>query len=196
MRPNATKPVSAIARVAALLALGIALGRTPAAAMSLRGVTFPDTATVGGAAVQLNGMGVRVAYVFVKIYVAGLYLTTPTHDAKAAISTDEPKRMLLQFLREISHTEMVSAMKDGFAVTATAALQPQVDQFSATFTEPLKEGTQVQLDYVPGQGTSVTIAGKAKGTIAGADFMRALWAIWLGDKPVDGGLKDGLLGSS
>jgi hypothetical protein len=55
---------------------------------------------------------------------------------------------------------------------------------------------QVQIDYVPGQGTSVSIGGTAKGTIAGADFMRALWGIWLGDKPVDGSLKDGLLGSS
>src|SRR5690242_13186935 len=113
MGPTTVKSPSAAARTATLLGLALAIASTrpaPVAAMSLKGVTFPDTATVGSAAVKLNGMGVRVAYVFVKVYVAGLYLATPTHDAKAAVSTDEPKRMLLQFLREVSHTEMVSAM--------------------------------------------------------------------------------------
>ena len=47
-----------------------------------------DTATVGGQSVTLNGMGVRVAYIFVKVYVGGLYLATPTHDAGAAVQTD------------------------------------------------------------------------------------------------------------
>jgi len=72
----------------------------------------------------------------------------------------------------------------------------QIDQFSGFFTEPLKEGMQVQIDYAPGPGTTVSVGGKTKGTVAGADFMRALFAIWLGDKPVDGSLKDGLLGTS
>ena len=167
---------------------------TPAAAKTLQGVTFPDTATVGGKSVTLNGMGVRVAYVFVKVYVAGLYLESTTSDARAAVQSDEAKRMLLQFLRDVTHEEMVDAMKEGFAHTATPALQPQVEQFSSFFTKPLLEGSQASFDYVPGTGTTVTIAGEVKGTIPGTDFMRALWGIWLGDEPADSSLKAGLLG--
>jgi hypothetical protein len=181
-------------RTLMVLALTAALGSAPALAKELQGVTFPDTATVGGKSVTLNGMGVRVAYIFVKVYVAGLYLTTPTHDATPAIQSDEPKRMLLQFLRDVTHEEMVNAMREGFAHTASAQLQPQVDQFSGFFTQPLVTGSQASFDYVPGTGTTVTIAGQAKGTIPGPEFMRALWGIWLGDKPADSSLKAGLLG--
>ena len=177
------------------IALASALAvSAPAVAATLRGVTFPETASVGGKPVVLNGMGVRVAFVFVKVYVAGLYLAQKTGDAQAAIQTDEPKRMVLQFLREVTHDEMVDAMKEGFAHTASAALAPRVEQFSAWFTEPLPEGSQTTFDYVPGTGTTVTISGKAKGTIAGADFMKALFGIWLGAEPADASLKEGLLG--
>jgi hypothetical protein len=178
-----------VAALTALLATTV-----PAQAGTLQGVTFPDTASVGGKSVKLNGMGVRVAYIFVKVYVAGLYLEQTTTDAQTAIQTDEAKRMILQFLRDVDHDEMVSKMKEGFANTATAALQPKVDQFSGFFTQPLKEGSQTVFDYVPGTGTTVTISGDSKGTIPGADFMKALWGIWLGDKPVDANLKAGLLG--
>lgn len=177
------------------VALAALLVAAPSAhAGTVQGVTFPDSATVGGKPVVLNGMGVRVAYVFVKVYVAGLYLTTKTTDASTAITNDEPKRMILQFLREVTHDEMVDAMNEGFAHTASPALAPQVAQFSAFFTEPLAEGSQTTFDYVPGTGTTVTISGKERGTIPGVDFMQALWGIWLGPKPADSSLKSGLLG--
>jgi len=39
------------------------------------------------------------------------------------------------------------------------------------------------------------VNGEPRGKpIAGEDFYRALLRIWLGDKPVDGDLKQGLLG--
>ena len=181
---------------AALFAAAAAAHPVPAAAGSLEGVTLPDTATVGGAPVKLNGLGLRKAYVFVKVYVAGLYLATPTKDASAAIGTDEPKRLVLQFLREVPHTDMLGAWKEGFAVTGSPAIQPQIAQFEGYFTTPIKEGEQYQFDYLPGTGTTVTIAGKTMGTIPGADFMKALFGIWLGPKPPSADLKSGLLGGS
>ena len=181
--------------ILALALAGALAVAAPALAKTVQGVTFPDTSSVGGKPVTLNGMGVRVAYIFVKVYVGGLYLTTPTHDGTAATQADEPKRVLLQFLRDVTHEEMVNAMREGFAHTASAALQPQVDQFSGFFTQPLVTGSQASFDYVPGTGTTVTIGGQAKGTIPGADFMRALWGIWLGDKPADANLKAGMLGN-
>jgi hypothetical protein len=40
----------------------------------------------------------------------------------------------------------------------------------------------------------VEINGRTAGTIPGVDFKRALFAIWLGDKPADRTLKEGMLG--
>ena len=36
--------------------------------------------------------------------------------------------------------------------------------------------------------------GVKKGTIEGLDFKKALFGIWLGNKPADDDLKDGMLG--
>jgi hypothetical protein len=47
---------------------------------------------------------------------------------------------------------------------------------------------------VPGRGIVVEVKGEAKGTLAGADFARALWGVWLGAEPPNPGLKKGLLG--
>jgi Chalcone isomerase-like len=183
--------------VLALGLIGIACGGAAAAPVGTReGVTFPSTVTVGDRSLVLNGTGVRVAYLFVKVYVAALYLPQPTGDAEQAIERDQPKRIVLHLLREVPHQDMVDAMREGFAHTASPALQPEVDRFAACFTRPLASGSTVIFDYVPGTGTTVQIAGQAEGVIPGADFMRALWGIWLGADPPGTALKAGLLGGA
>ena len=58
-----------------------------------------------------------------------------------------------------------------------------------------KTGLAIDLDWLPGAGTQVTIAGQPRGKpIAGEDFYRALLKIWLGDNPVSSDLKKSLLG--
>ena len=57
--------------------------------------------------------------------------------------------------------------------------------------------TQILLDFLPDSGTGLVVNGQARGKpIAGDDFYRALLRIWLGDKPVDGDLKRGMLGQA
>ena len=167
----------------------------PAVAAELDGVTLPDTAEVGGKTIPLNGVGLRKAYVFAKVYVAGLYLETKTHDPKAATDTDERKRISMHFVREIDHEQMNEGMANGFAITAPKSLTKEKAQLATFFSKPLKEGDVCNLDYVPGTGTTVSINGKVEGTIAGADFMKALFGIWLCSDPPGGvDLKNGLLG--
>ncbi|MFT4627697.1 MAG: hypothetical protein ACI8PZ_006384 [Myxococcota bacterium] len=55
-------------------------------------------------------------------------------------------------------------------------------------------GDVMEFEYVPGAGTTVTVKGADKGTIEGVEFMRALWAIYLGSSPPTGKLKKGMLG--
>jgi len=164
-------------------------------AAQMDGVTIPPSAEVGGKTIALNGIGLRKAFVFAKVYVAGLYLETKTHDAKTAIDTDEIKRISMHFVRQVSHDEMNEGMHDGFAITAPHRLEKEKATLKGFFTKPLEEGDICNIDYVPGTGTTVTIDGDAKGTIQGADFMRALWGIWLGSNPPGGeALRDGMLG--
>ena len=93
--------------------LALPLGN-PAFARELYGVTMPDRSTVGGAAVTLNGMGLREKYFF-DIYVGGLYLTHLTHDGPSAIAADEPKRVDMHFVyREVTKEQMMASMNDDF----------------------------------------------------------------------------------
>src|SRR5262249_20192424 len=65
-----------------------------AAAREVEGVTLPDQVSIAGTTLTMNGMGVRTKF-FVKAYVAAFYLQTPTHDANAAVTSNQPKRMQL-----------------------------------------------------------------------------------------------------
>ncbi len=168
-----------------------------AAAGSLAGVTMPDTATVTGKALRLNGLGLRTK-VFFKIYVAGLYLESPTRDAGKAISSDEPKRVVMHFLyKKVTKKQLVEAWEEGFGENA-GPLSPDIRKDVVRFESwmgDIAAGQEIVMTYEPGAGTSVDFAGEAKGTISGADFMRALWKVWLGPHPPTADLKKGMLGT-
>ena len=82
----------------------IALGALSTAhAAELDEVSFPDQATVGGKAVVLNGMGLRTATMLkVKVYVIGLYLENRSNDPQAIIASSGNKRIVMQFIRDVS----------------------------------------------------------------------------------------------
>lgn len=180
---------------AAVGILAVLLGANATGAAELDGVEIPDSAEVGGRSIPLNGVGLRKAFVFAKVYVAGLYLQTKTQDSAKAIDTDERKRITMHLVREVSHDQMNEGMQDGFEITAPHSLAKEKAELKGYFTKPLQEGDVCNLDYVPETGTTVTINGKKQGTIPGAEFMRALWGIWLGADPPGGeALRDGMLG--
>ena len=160
---------------------------------SLAGVTLPDTATVGGETLQLNGLGLREKF-FIDVYVGGLYVKAKSSDAKAIIAADEPKRIVMHFIySSVPADKMRETFNEGFAANGGKAFTTQIQTLNG-YMEDLTTGDQVVIDYAPGIGTTVSVKGKAKGTIEGADFMRALFAVYLGDSPPTSALKQGLLG--
>ena len=60
--------------------------------------------------------------------------------------------------------------------------------------EEIKKGDVFIIMNVPDEGVVVYKNGSKKGSIDGYDFKRALFGIWLGDKPADDDLKAGMLG--
>ncbi len=182
---------------AAVLATAVVLGATWAGAATVNGVSFPDVATIGGRECRLNGVGVRTKLV-VSVYLGALYLATPTDDAAAAIAVEEPKRTVMHIVHSKVEAEKVrAAWREGFAANAGAGLPQLLERlgrFSGWFDADMLKGEQIVLTYLPGRGTEVSVKGTVRGVIEGADFMRALWSVWLGEKPVDGGLKKGMLG--
>jgi long-chain acyl-CoA synthetase len=182
-----------------LATICIAAWVTAAGAAEVGGVKLPDTANVAGSDLVLNGAGIRTRAIF-KVYVGSLYLSKKTADAAAAIGEQAPKRVQINMLRTVSADDFVGALNDGLKANNSeaelAAVKAQVDQLQSimkSFGEA-KDGGVVTLDYVPGQGTVVSYEGKARGTIPGDAFNKALMKIWLGDKPIQGDLKKAMLG--
>lgn len=177
-------------------ALGILFLATPALSKEVAGVNLPDLVTVGNAPLKLNGAGVRTRF-FIKVYVGALYLNEPQTTAAAALAAPAPKSVRMHVLYdEISAAKLIDAWNEGFRANTgeaeRAALQPRIDAFNALFPA-VKKGDVVRLDLI-GDTTEVWINQERKGTVAGPDFQQALLKVWLGDKPVDAGLKRGMLG--
>jgi len=163
----------------------------------LAGVTMKDEVSVGDATLTLNGMGLRKK-LWVKVYVAGLYLETPTASASDAVAATGPKRVVMHFLtNKATKKKMDAAWVEGFEANSPsnyAALKERVEKF-ADFFPDMKDGDVIELTMTPGAGTSVTLNGEEKGVIDGDDFAEALLKVWLGDHPPSDDLKVGLLGS-
>jgi hypothetical protein len=189
---------SLVAGSLALIMLAtLGIGATARAA-TFKGVDFPDAVTIGGQECRLNGTGVRTKY-FIYIYLGALYLSQPSQDAAAVIAADEPKRLVMHFVySSVDAATLKKTWEEGFsnntAPADLAKLKDRVDQLLACFVEDMVKGDTIVITYLPGQGTEVAIKGKVAATLEGADFMKALFAIWLGDKPADSGLKKSLLG--
>jgi len=179
-----------------------ALAATLAAAQpaELEGVKLAPTAAVGPATLQLNGAGVRTRAIF-KVYVAALYVPQKATAAPALLAQHGPRRIALTLLRNVDAESFAGALNDGLRNNhrpeQLAAWKPQIDALNATLQAvgEVRKGDVVHFEYQPDAGTRVTVNGQPRGAaIAGEDFYAAVLRIWLGDKPVDGGLKQGLLG--
>lgn len=166
-----------------------------AAAGEVAGVKMSDTMTVGGKALKLNGMGLRKKIIF-KVYVAGLYLETPSKNAAAIVSSDQVKSMRLSILRSLEAAKITEAISEGFEKNSSGqmpALKARLGRFNAMFPS-VRTGDEILMTYIPGKGTVVTARGVEKGVIEGKDFADALFSVWLGADPVQEDLKKALLG--
>lgn len=166
-------------------------------AAEFKGVIFEDSLTVGNTDCILNGVGVRKKFM-VEVYYGGLYLPSKSKDDKAVIEMDVPKAVVLKVVyKKVDADKWRAGWVEGFAKTAPSPggdLKDRIDKFVSFFDEPLVKGEEVRLLYIPGRGTEVVIKGRSRGVVPGNDFMKALWAIWFGEKPASEELKRGMLG--
>ena len=170
---------------------------SPAQARTVADVKLDESLNLEGQALQLNGAGIRKK-LFIKVYVAALYLPQKTQNAEQAITAAGTKRMLMHFVySEVSKEKLVAAWNEGFEGntdgSTLATLGPRIERFNKLFPT-LRENNTVWLDVVPGKGVRVSINGELKDVIEGDDFAQALLRIWLGKSPVTESLKEALLG--
>jgi hypothetical protein len=177
--------------VAAHLGTGVAHGRECA------GVSFPEQVESEGSALKLNGLGLRQAtFLKIDVYVAALYVPETSREADAILDGNAPRELVLHFVRDVGRGDLDKGWDEGFANNAKGrlpALKERVEAFKCLMTD-VQAGQLMRFVHRPRAGIRVDIGGTVQGTIAGDDFARALFSIWLGPHPPNADSKAGLPG--
>lgn len=188
---------ASLAIVASALLLA-ALGSAPAAAATLAGVTMPDSAKAGDHQLTLNGIALRSKAIF-KVYVGGLYLPDKEHDWKKVLAEDEPRRMVMQWVRNVGKDLICEGWDEGLEANTPNASAEIKQNFKSLcgFMQDAKTGDRFVFTYLPGGGVEVAINDAVKGTLGAKPFADALFATWIGPKPGPGeAFREALMGNA
>ena len=165
--------------------------------MEIGGITMPDTLTAGNTSLTLNGAGIRTKF-FLKLYVGGLYLQNKTTDAGKVLSEDKPMAIRLHIISSmITSEKMEDATREGFKKSLgnkLSSLSSEIEAFIDVFKAEIKDGDVFNMIYIPGTGTEIYKNDKLSKTIKGLPFKNALFGIWVGKKPAQDSLKEGMMG--
>ena len=174
----------------------VALTAGAASAKEIEGVEYPETQSVAGHSLKLVGVGLRSKW-FANVYTMGVYSASGRKSASALVTTKEVKFLWIQMKRNVSGKKMASALEEGFeknlGEAGLAAMRDRVDQLKVLFPKKCKEGQNIGITYIPGEGVTLTSNSKTRGKVAGDDFAEALFKVWFGKKPADKDLKKSVL---
>jgi len=182
------------------LALLLACFWLPSAAQAatLGGATLPDTYTVDGQPLTLNGVGLRTLTIFkVKAYIAGLYLQRPSHDARQILASPGPKVVLLKFLHAGSKEQIEKQFREGEAKNCgdgSCAQSNQADFERLVAAAPAVEVGDTSTYVFIAKRVRVLANNKVIGDFANPDLANHLLAGFIGARPPSDDLRDHMLG--
>jgi len=160
-------------------------------------VELPPTLKVGDQNLVLNGAGTREKY-FLDLYDAGLYLSQPNNQSATIIEANAPMAIHIVITSKlVSQEKFIESLQEGFQNSTQGKLEPiraEMQKFRKCFADEIARGDVFDLIYLPSHGVIVFKDGKRKGSVPGLAFKRALFGIWLCDRPADADLKQALLG--
>ena len=166
--------------------------------LEVNGVTVPRKIEFQSKSLQLNGAGGR-SKMWLEVYVQALYLSQLSQDPQFIIDSDTEMAIRIEITSSmVSSNKLTKAMNTGFEKSAgnnLEQLRPRIEQFKTYLSDAITEKDVFILFYNPlDQTVNVYKNEVLKGKVQGFDFKKALFGIWLSDKPVDETLKKHLLG--
>ena len=167
----------------------------PAAALEVAGVTLEPAVTVNGHTLKLNGSGIRKKFFF-NIYIGSLYSTKRLTNAAEALADRGDKVIRMNFLHsKVDKAKIIEAFSEGFAHNSPELTgSGEVKRFLSFFKADFNRGDVVDL-VLGGDGTVlVRHNGTVLGTLVSDRLAHAILAIYLGKRPADEALKQGMLG--
>jgi hypothetical protein len=169
-----------------------------AAAATLDGVILPDSYTVDGQPFVLNGLGLRTLTIFrIRAYVAGLYLPSPSHDARQILASREPKIILLEFIRAASKARVEEQYRAGERDNCgegECARSDQSDFDRLVAAAPAVKPGDTSTYVFTTKGVRVFANNRMIGDFADLDLAYRLLSGFIGNHPPSAELRRGLLG--
>jgi hypothetical protein len=169
-----------------------------AAATTLEGVAFPDRYPVDGHTLVLNGVGLRTLTIFhVKIYVAGLYVSQPSHDARQILASPDPKVIVMEFLHAGSKAEVEKEYRKGEQENCgSGGCDPSdaADFERLIAAAPGVEPGDTYTYVVTDRGVQLFANKKLIIDLANKDLAYRILAGFIGDHPPSPELRSALLG--
>jgi hypothetical protein len=164
-------------------------------AVEVAGVNLEPAVTVNGQQLKLNGHGLRKKFI-VKVYIGSLYSAKQFSSAALALSDKGDKLIRMNFLySKVKKEQITEAFNEGFANNSPDLIgSPEVKNFLSLFTADFIKGDVVDLTLSADGSVSASHNKKMLGNIPSTKLARGVLAIYLGDKPADDSLKNGMLG--
>lgn len=168
--------------------LSVLLFATYGEARTIGGVDLSESLKLDGMDKQLvlNGGGIRTKF-FMDIYVAGLYLTEKNNDYLAIMDQDETMAIKIEIVSKLITSERFKeATEAGFLRTTNndpSMIREQIDKAMKVFDAEFNVGDVFDIVYVKGQGTKFYKNGSFIANVEGMEFKKALFGIWIIDKP-------------
>jgi hypothetical protein len=167
-------------------------------------VTEPKSGTkftVKDGDTALLGVGLRTkTFAKVKVYAIGLYVA----DAEIAgplkgkagtpelyrqiVAGDFKKKVVMKFVRNVSKDQIQEAFRDSLKGSGGKA-----EEWIAYFND-VHSGQECVIGWTPGVGLETRVVGSDKPAINDKGLASAIFAIWLGEKPIQDDLKRDLVG--
>ena len=155
-------------------------------------VTFATTAFADGMIHTGDSVRVKaIGFIHVNVYAIRHDMKEkPAQKSKqAVIDADVDKKFTWTMLRDLPSEKIQKAMKEGFAQNGFGD-QGRIGQFVGAFNkDEVKEKSAVVITYNAGsKSTTIWVQGGGSATVAGQDFMKAVWSLWFGkiDQPAMG----------
>jgi hypothetical protein len=113
----------------------------------------------------------------------------PQKSKQAVIDAEVDKKFTWTMLRDVDSSKIQKALREAFAMNGFGD-KGRTEQFVGAFSkEEVKEKSAVVITYnAAAKTTTIWVQSGASATIAGQDFMKAVWSIWFGkiDQPAMG----------
>lgn len=149
---------------------------------------------------SLLGVGLRTkTFAKVKVYAIGLYVADSAIAGplkgkagspelyRQLVAGDFKKKVVMKFLRNVSASQIQDAFRDSLKGSGA-----KTNEWLAYFTD-IHSGQECIIGWTPGVGLETKVAGAEKAAINDTALASAIFAIWLGDKPIQDDLKRDLV---